>query len=76
MIRAVAGSSAQLVSFAKAKDYLGEYGYFKEHKVFCSLIASIIGGVFQTLFMQPFDLITIRLYNQGKNPSAILQMST
>lgn len=65
MIRALAGSSAQLASFAKAKDHLNEYSTFAKYPLLNSLIASIIGGVFQTICMQPFDLVSVRLYNQG-----------
>lgn len=65
MIRALAGSSAQLASFAKAKDYLSEYEIFRQYPILNSLFASIIGGVFQTVCMQPFDLVSVRLYNQG-----------
>nr|CAH7725089.1 unnamed protein product [Callosobruchus chinensis] len=64
MLRAVVGSSAQLSSFAKVKDSLNEYEFFRRNQVVSSLIASIIGGIFQTLFMQPFDLVSTRLYNQ------------
>ncbi|KRT78876.1 mitochondrial carrier protein [Oryctes borbonicus] len=65
MVRALAGSSAQLASFAKSKEYLAEYPLFAKYPVLNSLIASIIGGLFQTICMQPFDLVSVRLYNQG-----------
>lgn len=67
MIRAVVGSSAQLASFAQAKDFLAEYSLFRNHPVLNSFLASVIGGLLQTVCMQPFDLVSVRLYNQGKN---------
>ncbi|KAJ3644136.1 hypothetical protein Zmor_026808 [Zophobas morio] len=65
MLRAVAGSSAQLTSFAKAKDFLREYEVFRHSTVLTAFGASIVGGIVQTLCMTPFDLVSTRLYNQG-----------
>ncbi|KAJ8966956.1 hypothetical protein NQ314_003178 [Rhamnusium bicolor] len=64
MLRAVVGSSAQLTSFAITKDILRKYEFFSRNPVAASLFASIIGGVFQTVLMTPFDLVSTRLYNQ------------
>ncbi|XP_023024934.1 solute carrier family 25 member 35 [Leptinotarsa decemlineata] len=69
MLRAVAGSSAQLTSFAISKDMLTEYDLFKRIPLLSSLIGSIISGVFQCLIMNPFDLVSVRLYNQGVDKS-------
>ncbi|XP_022918436.1 solute carrier family 25 member 35-like [Onthophagus taurus] len=69
MIRALAGSSAQLASFAQAKEHLAEYKIFRDYSILNSLVSSIIGGVFQCLLMQPFDLVSVRLYNQGVDAS-------
>ncbi|XP_018334242.1 solute carrier family 25 member 35-like isoform X2 [Agrilus planipennis] len=65
VIRAVAGSSAQLTSFLMAKDALRDVAYLKNRPYLISFIASFIGGVFQTVAVTPFDLISTRLYNQG-----------
>lgn len=65
VLRAIVGSSAQLTAFAKAKDYLRDYEVFKESPVITSFLASIIGGIFQTVMITPFDLVSTRLYNQG-----------
>ena len=67
MLRAVAGSSAQLTSFAKAKDFLREYEVFRHSTVLTAFGASIVGGIVQTLCMTPFDLVSTRLYNQGND---------
>ncbi|RZC42729.1 solute carrier family 25 member 35 [Asbolus verrucosus] len=64
VLRAVVGSSAQLTSFAKTKDALKKYEIFQQFTVLTAFVASIVGGVFQTLFMTPFDLVSTRLYNQ------------
>lgn len=65
MLRALVGSSAQLTSFAITKDLLNDNSFFNDHKVLSSFVASIIGGVFQTVLMTPFDLVSTRLYNQA-----------
>lgn len=65
MVRAIAGSSAQLTTFAKSKDALRDINYLSDKPVVVSFISSIIGGVFQCLIMTPFDVVSVRLYNQG-----------
>lgn len=65
MVRALAGSSAQLSVFAVTKDLLRSYESLRGSPILVSFIASIVGGIFQTLMMQPFDLVSTRLYNQG-----------
>ncbi|XP_044268280.1 solute carrier family 25 member 35-like [Tribolium madens] len=65
MLRAVAGSSAQISSFAKTKDFLREFEVFKHSTFLTAFAASIVGGVFQTLVIAPFDIVSIRLYNQA-----------
>lgn len=66
MVRALAGSSAQLTTFAKVKDALRDVESLKDKPVVISFIASIIGGIFQCIIMTPFDVVSTRLYNQGK----------
>ncbi|XP_968348.2 solute carrier family 25 member 35 [Tribolium castaneum] len=65
MLRAVAGSSAQLSSFNKTKDFLREFEVFKHSTFLTAFAASIVGGVFQTVVIAPFDIVTTRLYNQA-----------
>ncbi|KAL1497773.1 hypothetical protein ABEB36_008674 [Hypothenemus hampei] len=65
MIRAVAGSSSQLTTFAVTKDKLKEIDYLKNSLFITSLLASIISGVVQTIAINPFDVVSTRLYNQG-----------
>lgn len=65
MLRAVVGSSAQLTSFAKTKDILKNQDLLRDKPVLVSFLASIVGGIFQTVMITPFDLVSTRLYNQG-----------
>ncbi|KAJ8968663.1 hypothetical protein NQ317_009739 [Molorchus minor] len=65
VLRALVGSTGQLTTFAVTKDFLKEYEYFNTNPVAKSFVASIIGGVIQTVAMNPLDLLTTRLYNQG-----------
>lgn len=65
MLRAIFGSSAQLTSFAKTKDILNQYDVVRDKPIVVSFLASIIGGIFQTVIITPFDLVSTRLYNQG-----------
>ncbi|KAK4876380.1 hypothetical protein RN001_012802 [Aquatica leii] len=64
MLRALAGSSAQLTSFAMMKDVLNQYSFFRDSPMLRTFTASIIGGIFQVISMTPFDLVSTRLYNQ------------
>lgn len=71
MLRAFVGSPSQLTSFALTKDLLRKKEFFVQHPVCTSLLASIVGGLFQTAFMTPFDLVSTRLYNQGKENTVL-----
>lgn len=66
MIRAVAGSSSQLTTFAISKDKLKESAFLRDSPLLTSLVASIFSGVIQTIVINPFDVVSTRLYNQGK----------
>ncbi|KAL1137815.1 hypothetical protein AAG570_009511 [Ranatra chinensis] len=64
------GSATQLTSFTICKDLLANNDYFKIEKGYLnSLIASLIGGVIVTVVMNPLDVISNRLYNQGVDSS-------
>lgn len=65
MIRAVAGSSSQLTTFAISKDKLKESAFLRDSPLLTSLVASIFSGVIQTIVINPFDVVSTRLYNQG-----------
>lgn len=65
MLRALVGSTAQLTTFAMSKDKLQEYEIFKNSRLLTSFVGSIFGGFVQTIMMNPFDVVSTRLYNQG-----------
>ncbi|CAG9761049.1 unnamed protein product [Ceutorhynchus assimilis] len=65
MLRALVGSSAQLTTFAISKDKLKEIEYLKKSPLLISLVASIFSGFIQTIMINPFDVVSTRLYNQG-----------
>ncbi|XP_056641905.1 solute carrier family 25 member 35-like [Diorhabda sublineata] len=66
VLRAVIGSSSQLTSFAIVKDLLKERNIvFAKNPVLTSFVASIAGGLAQCILMNPLDLVSVRLYNQG-----------
>ncbi|KAK5645393.1 hypothetical protein RI129_006693 [Pyrocoelia pectoralis] len=69
MLRALVGSSTQLTSFAMTKDLLNEYSFFHSYPTLKTFCASIVGGAFQAVTMQPFDLVSTRLYNQPVDAS-------
>ncbi|CAG9865415.1 unnamed protein product [Phyllotreta striolata] len=68
-MRAVVGSSTQLTTFAISKDLLREYELFLRYPVVASFVASIICSFVQCVLMNPFDLVSTRLYNQGVDKS-------
>lgn len=63
--RAFIASSSQLVSFSYTKQWLNEIEYFQKKKILTSFVASFIGGIAISVLTTPFDLVLIRLYNQG-----------
>ncbi|XP_008190373.1 solute carrier family 25 member 35 isoform X2 [Tribolium castaneum] len=64
VIRTVVGASAQLTTFSKTKDILREYEFFQRSTTMTAFFASIAGGICQTVFQTPLDLVCIRLNNQ------------
>lgn len=64
MPRGFVGSTSQLIAFDYSKQYLLQYNYFKDKKIWTAFLASMVGGVAISFAMTPFDLIMTRLYNQ------------
>ncbi|XP_044272023.1 solute carrier family 25 member 35-like [Tribolium madens] len=64
ILRTVVGASAQLTTFSEAKDTLRQYEFFQKSTTMTALFASIAGGICQTVFQTPLDLVCIRLNNQ------------
>ncbi|XP_022918440.2 solute carrier family 25 member 35-like isoform X2 [Onthophagus taurus] len=67
--RAFVASSSQLVSFLYVKDWLNKTKYFSKKPVLTVFLGSMIGGISISVMTAPFDLILIRLYNQGVDKS-------
>ncbi|XP_031349945.1 solute carrier family 25 member 35-like isoform X2 [Photinus pyralis] len=65
MPRAFSGSTSQLTSFSYCKEWLLNYPTFQNSPVLTAFVASMTSGVVIGLCMTPFDLIALRLYNQG-----------
>ncbi|XP_068629644.1 solute carrier family 25 member 35-like [Battus philenor] len=59
------GSAAQLTSYSAAKEVLLSYGICEESPVGLSFFASALSGIMVALAVCPFDVISVRLYNQG-----------
>lgn len=64
--RAFVGSMTQLTSFTYCKEWLRNHEMFEGSALLTAFTSSMVGGVAVALTMTPFDLISTRLYNQGK----------
>lgn len=64
--RAFVGSTSQLTSFAYCKEFMRKYDVLTDSPLLMTFTASMVGGVAISLMMTPFDLVSTRLYNQGK----------
>lgn len=65
--RAFIASTSQLTSFNYTKEWLNELATFKSHPFLVSFLGSMIGGIVISVMVTPFDLVLMRLYNQGNN---------
>ncbi|KAI8434601.1 hypothetical protein MSG28_003139 [Choristoneura fumiferana] len=63
--RLAVGSAAQLTTFSAAKEALAFHGIFESSPFWLAFAASAISGAVVALAMCPFDVTTVRLYNQG-----------
>lgn len=69
VIRVAFGSSVQLSTFSKCKEYVQKSEKFKQDSWLNTLVASMLSGLAVALCMTPLDVISTRLYNQGVNSS-------
>ncbi|XP_024083350.1 solute carrier family 25 member 34-like isoform X2 [Cimex lectularius] len=72
------GSATQLTSFTLLKEFFAENNIYQIEKGFMnSFLSSMIGGIAVTVVMNPLDVISTRLYNQGvdKNGRGLLYSS-
>ncbi|XP_047528410.1 solute carrier family 25 member 35-like isoform X1 [Vanessa atalanta] len=63
--RLAIGSAAQLTTFSTTKETLLSYGLFERSPLGLAFAASCISGVMVALAICPFDVVAVRLYNQG-----------
>jgi len=56
------GSALQLSTFSSIKDYVKRTGQISE--VWVPVVASLISSVNIVVFMEPFDVVRTRIYNQ------------
>ncbi|KAI5641721.1 mitochondrial carrier protein domain-containing protein [Phthorimaea operculella] len=63
--RLAIGSGAQLTTFSTAKQALLNNGLFAESKFALAFCASALSGAVVAVAICPFDVATVRLYNQG-----------
>ncbi|XP_059151378.1 solute carrier family 25 member 35-like isoform X2 [Physella acuta] len=64
MVRVTVGSASQLSTFSFSKNFIQETKIFTPNSFLSTLSASMVSGIFVTLFMTPFDVVSTRLYNQ------------
>ncbi|XP_037973993.2 solute carrier family 25 member 35 isoform X3 [Plutella xylostella] len=63
--RLAVGSAAQLTTFSTSKQALVSHGVCEHSPFALAFAASAISGVVVALVICPFDVATVRLYNQG-----------
>ncbi|XP_055342174.1 solute carrier family 25 member 34-like isoform X2 [Paramacrobiotus metropolitanus] len=67
--RVMAGSSSQLATFSLSKEWLEKHFHFGPHDWKCTFLATCISSLSVTVFMTPFDVVSLRLYNQPVDAS-------
>jgi solute carrier family 25, member 34/35 len=67
LARTSVGSSVQLSTFSKTKDFLLSYEIFADSVLLTALVSSFLSGFYTSLAMNPFDTIATRMFNQGLN---------
>eukprot|EP00043_Microstomoeca_roanoka_P017296 m.180251 g.180251 ORF g.180251 m.180251 type:complete len:311 (-) comp16612_c0_seq4:2973-3905(-) len=65
--RLVVGSSVQLSTYSKCRQILSQHTPLSEG-ILLHVAASMLTGVFASMAMNPFDVVTTRLYNQPVDP--------
>jgi hypothetical protein len=68
MVRIGVASAMQLSTMGLMNEALVKHGLLtNDQKVLCTLVSSMLGGILMAVVMAPFDLVSTRLYNQGRN---------
>jgi len=68
MLRTGVGSSVQLPMYDFVKQRLIQVGKL-ENGMLCHGLSSLISGLFVCLVMNPFDIISTRMFNQATDPT-------
>mmetsp|Transcript_19952 Transcript_19952/g.29521 ORF Transcript_19952/g.29521 Transcript_19952/m.29521 type:complete len:227 (+) Transcript_19952:303-983(+) len=63
--RVMAGSAAQLSSYNSCKNLVISTGWFT-NEVYTYVASSMVAGLVVTTVMNPFDVVSTRMYNQSK----------
>lgn len=66
LVRTSAGSSAQLSTFSKTKEFLVQYEFFADSVFYTACMSSMVSGLFTSIVMTPFDTVATRIFNQGE----------
>jgi solute carrier family 25, member 34/35 len=72
--RNMVGSSVQLSSFSRCKEFLGQYPTFENSIFLSAVVSSMLTGLVTCVFMTPFDTAATRMFNQpvGKDGKGLL----
>ncbi|KAK2526719.1 hypothetical protein Q9966_010564 [Columba livia] len=73
--RVAVGSAAQLATFAAAKDWVCQRGWFGEGSWAAVLAGGMVSGVAVAVTMTPFDVVSTRLYNQPVDADGTVRIS-
>lgn len=60
------GSMSQLTSYSYSKQFLVDKNLLTESSFTLSVVCSMLAGAVAVVFMAPFDVVSTRMYNQGK----------
>lgn len=72
IVRIGVGSAMQLSTMSLINEALVKHGVLtKDQKILSTLVSSMLGGVLMAIVMAPFDLVSTRLYNQGRSTAEI-----
>nr|XP_054768586.1 solute carrier family 25 member 35-like [Lytechinus pictus] len=69
-VRNVIGSASQLTAFALTSDFITEKEIFVPSSRYIPITSSMVASAAIVVFVTPFDVISIRLYNQGVDTGA------
>ncbi|CAH4037140.1 unnamed protein product [Pieris brassicae] len=64
-LRLAIGSSAQLTTFSIAKETLLSHGISTNSRLCLAFLPSALSGAVVSAVICPFDVVTVRMYNQG-----------